>query len=282
MKYSADKNLFFVHVPKCAGLSIYRGLDPIADFPWAAFARDNGLSEAEMRARVTPFGYPHDRLGEIHQAHIPLPILARDFPRCFALLARSTSFAVLRDPRSRFVSALRQHLREFDGIGALSITDDMLRAAAIRVRDWLAHREVFADLRYIHFTRQSDYVMLDGRQVVDRLFAIEDLPRLEAWLHDSYGAPRFLAAPTNQSRQPKRWFRHAQPVVRALSRNVLPQPLRAALRPLWLRSGLYETASQGYDRLAFDAETEAFIAERYAQDARLHAAARRHPLSSAA
>lgn len=183
MKYSADKNLFFVHVPKCAGLSIYRGLDPSTDFPRAVFVRDNSHSKAEMRVRVTPFGHPHDRLGEIYQALTSLPILARDFPRCFGLLAQSTSFAVLRDLHSRFVTALRQRLREFDDIGALSITDDMLRAAAIRVRDWLAHREVFADRHYIHFTRQSDYVMLGGRQVVDLLFAIEDLPRLEARLH---------------------------------------------------------------------------------------------------
>ena len=114
MKYSADQKLFFVHIPKCAGLSIYRGLDAIAEFPWASFARDNKEAEAALRDRVTPFGYTHAELGEIHQAHIPLAILARDFPETFALLEHSTSFAVLRDPRDRFISALRQHLREFD------------------------------------------------------------------------------------------------------------------------------------------------------------------------
>ncbi len=281
MKYSADQKLFFVHIPKCAGLSIYRGLDAIAEFPWGSFARDNKEAEAALRDRVTPFGYTHAELGEVHQAHIPLAILARNFPETFALLEHSTSFAVLRDPRDRFISALRQHLREFENVGALSITDDMLRDAAARICDWLEAHEEFADLRYIHFARQTDYLMLDGRQVVDELFALEQLPQLEDWLHRTYGVPRFLEQSTNQSRQPKRWFRHVQPAVRALSRSALPRPLRAALRPLWLKSGVYESASQNYGDIDLGTATEAFIAKRYAEDARLHAATLRRASTAA-
>ena len=67
----------------------------------------------------------------------------------------------------------------------------------------------------------------------------------------------------------------------ALSRNALPRPLRAALRPLWLKSGVYESASQNYGDIDLGAATEAFIAKRYAEDARLHAATLRRAATAA-
>ena len=81
MKYSADQKLFFVHIPKCAGLSIYRGLDAIAEFPWASFARDNKEAEAapdSSRSRKV-------RLPGSPKLLAPSPISetsSPDFPRC--------------------------------------------------------------------------------------------------------------------------------------------------------------------------------------------------------
>jgi hypothetical protein len=64
-----------------------------------------------------------------------------------------------------------------------------------------------------------------------------------------------------------------QPLVRAAARTALPASVRRAVHPLWLKSGVYETAAQGYRELDLGADVERFVAERYAADAALHRAA---------
>jgi hypothetical protein len=275
MKYSSANGLFFVHIPKCAGLSIYRGLEPIAAFPLDAFAADLGLPAPDAQALITPFGFEHPTLGKLHQAHLPLQTLRDHFPRCLDLLRGSpTSFAVLRDPRQRFFSALMQHLREFGGVGAVSITEDMLRRHAGPICEKLARDPEVFDLHHIHFARQTAFLDLDGDRLVTRLFAIEDMAALETWLVETYNTPRFLEQSRNRSRQPRGGLRHVQPVIKAVAYLLLPRPLRQKLHPLWVNSPLYRKASEGYDQMDLGAETEAFIQSHYAQDAALHAATR--------
>ena len=275
MKHSSTRSLFFAHIPKCAGLSVYRGLEGIADFPWDAFAADMGISAEEARALVTPFGFEHPELGPLHQAHLPAAVLRDHFPRCLALLRGSrTAFAVLRDPRDRFISALMQHLREFEGAGAVSIDGAMLREKAKPIQDHLAQAAPVHDLRHIHFARQTEFVDLDGERIVDRLFTMDDIGALEAWLVAEHGAAPFLDRSRNRSRQPRGLVRHVQPFVKRAAAVALPARVRRWAHPLWVNSPLYRQAAAGYGAIDLGADTERFIREHYAADAALFAATR--------
>jgi hypothetical protein len=276
MKYSPTHRLFFVHIPKCAGLSVYRGLEPIADFPWETFAADVGLPLDEIHARVTPFGFDHPILGSLHQAHLPLPLMQSHFPRCLDLLrGAEQSFAVLRDPRQRFMSALMQNLREFGGLGAVSIGAAELRTQAAVICETLRQDPNPHSLELIHFARQTDFVCLDDKRLMTRLFTMDNLKALERWLGDTYGAGPFLEESRNRSRMPRGGVSYIQPVVKKAASVLLTEGLRKKLHPLWIKSPLYRKAAESYDTMDLGADTEAFIAEHYAGDAALYHGAKR-------
>jgi len=123
----------------------------------------------------------------IHFSHIPLFYLRQEFPEAYEKIVRYRTFALCRDPHDRFASATFQRMEEFKGIPPLQITSDVALAEAREVIDWLAPRERFCDLEYIHFTRQSDYVQLDGAQLVGEVFRLEDMDAFGRALGGCFG-----------------------------------------------------------------------------------------------
>lgn len=270
MRFIEKENLFFLHIPKCAGLGVGKALAPFSHYPYAEMAGDLGidLDRTAIDRLLDGAGYPHPVLGRIHPAHIPLAMLEAHFPQTWTLFSRATSFALIRDPRTRFISALMQRLIEHKRIAALHVEDGILQEEAAHVCGWLDGRRLFADLEYVHFTRQIDYTHLEDVRRVARIFPLERTGAMVAWLA-SHGIAVELKM-HHARRQPQKWFKGVQPVVRFLARNGLPGPVRRAIYPLWMKSGFFDTASAHYDKRAFSPDIEAFIARYYADDAALH------------
>lgn len=270
MQYSTDKSLFFIHIPKCAGLSVIAGLSKVAAYPWDDMAADLGLDRAAAEALVSPFGFEHEILGRMHPAHIPTTILYAHFPALFARVQQSCSFAVLRNPRDRFLSALAQRLREFKGLGATDITPTDLRREAGAVADWLSGREIFCDLEHIHFSRQCDYVEWEGEPFVKHCFAIENLSGLNDWLTTRFGIEPANSEPKNQTRQVRKGMSMIKPVGSFIGRHVLTRPMRRLIYPLWLNSGVFRKSAEAYATIDLGSDLEAFVASYYSRDAMLH------------
>lgn len=151
----------FVHIPKCGGTSISLQLSTVDSYG----------------GRFRNKGH-HPDLGAVHFAHIPLTFLRAEFPDVFAKVAVYQSFALTRDPHDRFASAVFQRLEEFRGVRKTAVTSRMALGEAREVISWLTERGPFCDLDYIHFSRQVDYVRLDGRNVVGNVFAIETMDEM--------------------------------------------------------------------------------------------------------
>ena len=268
MLRKSDPDVFFIHVPKCGGTTVSQSLRPHLAFPVEEMAADLGLPASQMPPH--DYNLRHPELGRIKVNHIPAAILAEHFPRTWAAVEASSSFAVLRDPRDRFVSAVLQRLREYRGLGASAVSDRRVEDEAARVCEWLDGRGPFCDAEYVHFSRQADYVERQGRRVHERVFPIERLDALYDWLHERHGLPRLRPEPKRVGRRPRGWMRHVHPVASFAGRRLLGRRARAALYPLWLRSGAFENTSSGYGRIAFDAGVEAFVARHYARDGELH------------
>lgn len=273
MKYLPDRQLFFVHIPKCAGMSVRRALSIEGETSFAPIARDLGLDEAEA-ARVTErgHGFDHPRLGPIHPAHLPLAFLAREMPETWAALRAARGFGLTRAPRDRFLSALMQRLKEFKDAGAIRADDPLVRDEAARVCDWLDGRGPFPDIEYIHFARQVDFVETGGSRVVEHLFPVSRTEALARWIAAVSGLG-IEVAHDHFRRQPKPWARAIQPAARFAGRRLMPVALKRALHPLWMGSGLFDTAAKGYAAVDLGADVEAFVAGYYAADAALHAEA---------
>lgn len=272
MFYIPEKRLFFVHIPKCAGKSVERGLGPAARYPFAQMEADFGIGHAEAVRMREGEGHDHPVHGRVSPGHLPLWFLKENCPRTWAAFEGALAFAILRDPRDRFISALLQRLMEFRGTGAIRADSPLVRDEAAAVCDWLSGRDRFCRLDYVHFTPQSHYVTLEGRRRVAMLFPMTRLDALRDWLQDKADLP-FALGHDHSRRQPRRWMEPLQPVARFAGRRMMPPALRRVIHPFWVRSRLFDDAARQYARVDLGPDVEAFVRDRYAADAALHRAA---------
>ena len=277
MKYLPERGLYFVHIPKCAGISVHRALD-LEEASYSALAQDLGIDvpEAARWALSERFptepgkwpkgGFPHQKLGPIKPTHLPLSYMESDFPMTWqALRSAPHSFALIRAPRGRFFSALMQRMKEFGDAGAIRADDPKLIDEARHVCDWLSARDRFCDVEYAHFTTQYDYVYLNGEQVLTQVFPVDRTDLLSQWIQEktelSVEIPRVHAR-----RQPKRWGRVLQPVARTVGRTLMPYKVKKALHPLWMKSGVFTNAAATYDSVSLGDDVETFLKTYYARD----------------
>ena len=167
----SDRHSFaFVHIPKCGGTSVRHMLRGYSDqsiefeglmHHWDWGQRDWYLSN------------------QVDLMHLPLQALERHFPAAFRRVASYRSFAVVRDPRDRFVSALRERMvryanRELVDVSPRTISrvlDTVLRTLESGAEPWRRWQ-------LVHFQRQRDYVELDGQRVVQRLYPLSEVARM--------------------------------------------------------------------------------------------------------
>jgi hypothetical protein len=238
----------FIHIPKCGGTSVGHQFRPLDSY------------EGRFRRPGT-----HPRLGPIHYSHIPLSFLRDEYPDEFEKVATYHAFAVLRDPHARFASAVCQRLEEFGGLAPLEITTDIATREARAVMDWLRARDRFCDLEYIHFSRQTDYVRLNGRQIVGHLYPLEDLSGLAASLQTLCG----LAF--DPERRENTNFVSTGGLLSQLRRF---KPLYSRLTTWGMRERLLHlmqhwklhTPSSLYDRFRRDPTISRFVEDYYAED----------------
>lgn len=270
MKYLPRRNLFFVHIPKCAGMSVRAALTIEGEPSFGPIAEDLGLDEEEAE-RVTERGngFDHPRLGLIHPAHLPLASVKAQMPRTWEALLAARSFGLTRDPRRRFISALLQRLKEFKDAGAIRADDPIVREEAERVCSWLDGRDIFTDIAYAHFIRQSDFGDVDGKRILTALFPIERTDALSRWVEETSGLQIEIER-SHLRRQPKRWARGVQPVVRMVGRHMMPVAVKRMLHPLWVGSGVFANAANIYEKVDLGTDVEAFIDRYYAVDRDLH------------
>jgi hypothetical protein len=244
----------FVHVPKCAGSSIRRHL------------KANGIDSYK-----DAFGKPgfHEQIGAvIHYSHIPLFYLREHFREAFDKVDQYNSYAIVRDPRVRFVSAVLQRMRTFKQIPHSHIKRKVIVANALEAMDWLSRRKMFADYEYIHFAPQSWFVVLDRRQVVKNLFTIDRVDELARVLSLQYGIT--IVDPGSRKNVSRIV---GSPLLRRMQAALMPiyRPLlsertsKSAVRAM-IALGIIVPAEKLYDAVLQDKDIAAFITSYYADD----------------
>ena len=268
MRYLPDQKFYFVHIPKNGGQSVRNAMTRAGELSFGPLAQDLGVDESAAAA-LSEKGFAHKFLGEIHPAHLPLWALHEAFPQSWAAFEGSTSLALTRDPRDRFLSALMQRLKEFQGAGAIRADDPQVALEARAVCDWLDAQRRHADLNYVHFIRQVDFTDIDGARKVGGVFPMTDAAAAAAWLDAQTGLALDITH-DHARRQPKPWARVIQPVARYAGQHLMPRTIKRALHPLWMKSGVFSDAAKGYAAVDLGADVEAFIEEYYAADIALH------------
>ena len=271
MLHCPAENLVFLHVPKNAGKSVRHALSRHAALSWSFLASDLGVNEARAERAMDEEVEVHG-LGIVKPAHLPLPIIAGHFPQTWATIRSARSFILTRPPRDRFFSALMPRLGEFADMRSIRADDSRVRQEAEHVCAWLDGRDDFADVEYIHFSRQVDYADHGGERIVSALFPLEHIGSAAHWLAIETGL-HLEFAHDHVRREPRKWAGALQPAARMVGRRVLPLALKKAIYPLWRNSGIFADAAGRYDSIDLGPDVERFISDYYAADVRLHAEA---------
>lgn len=260
------RQIAFVQIPKNGSKSIKRALTLSFGLDHAPTAQDLGWTEQQFEAAYAAGSQDYlPAFGKNNLDHLPLSVCAQHLPATFAAFCDASSFALIRDPRRRFISALLQRMVQFGGLKDLQADDPAVRDEAEHVCQWLDGRATFVDMAYIHFARQIDYVDLEGVRIVDAIFPIGRTDLAEEWVAATTNG-NFRVAQEHKRRAPKSWARPIVPLVRYLARKLVSRRLRRIAYPFWRGSRLFEDAAGRYDSLFLGERVERFIERYYAAD----------------
>ncbi|WP_372921057.1 hypothetical protein [Roseovarius sp.] len=106
------------------------------------------------------------------------------FAKDFKALWDYRSFALCRNPAARFRSALAERCRTFLGKPIDALNSAELREQIDRVIEHMSEAQDFPEPEFCHFTRQVDFIKLDGSQVVDSVFPVEAMAQAVAQMSE--------------------------------------------------------------------------------------------------
>ncbi len=252
----------FMHIPKCAGTTVRQALAPY----------DEHASEFYDKAV-----FEHPAFGPLDHHHIPLQVMRDHFPEAFAKLRRYQSFALIRDPFSRFPSSLherfvqrdRRPLNERSALEMSREVETVISALAKHPRD-----VPITDPGLIHFSRQSDYVFHNGEQIVKSLKVVAEIDGLFEDLSGLIG--RQLRPEERKNRQmnysvralARLQFAVTRPIEKLLPRWVW-KPVYKPIKQVFFAAGLLRKDYNPLLELPNADDIKGFISEFYADDVRL-------------
>lgn len=253
----------FVHIPKCAGTTV----------------RNMLLEYDDLSGAHTSKVDVHPEIGPLDYVHIPLFCLRDYFPNEFKKIASYWSFSVVRNPYSRFTSSLVQRIDRHCKTPAKLMTAQELEREAQKVIGFLRENDGAESLlppEYIHFQRQSDFVFLDGKKVIDAVYTTKNLTSLQTALEQKIGRslhmPQSDPIKNNKSQVFKNGglrvlFRLTAPVQKYLVK-VLPVQIKNKIK-----KSIFKDRKSGKNDLSQSPYVAEFVSEYYAHDIQLFSAA---------
>lgn len=248
---SDPRALAFLHIPKTAGTTISRQLR-------AALPHDPAFAEGWTA---------HPELGDFYNDHRTLRQIEITAPETLDKIRRYTAIAVCREPVSRFRSALGQYLRNTSGAALADLSRRDLESLVDGVIDGLEAGEI-RTLPMAFFRRQSEYIFLDGEQLVETLFDFRRLDALAAFLRREAGVTldtrtRFRSAGNHAWKH-----RTRRPVMRFLkpiARRVLPGAVQDRVRTAGI-ARVKQAADQRLGEVLDAPQRRAFLEAYYESD----------------
>lgn len=252
----------FLHIPKCAGTTV----------------RETLQSFDSREGRFTGRVDYHPALGKLDYVHIPLFALREHFRAEFEAVQDYWSFAVVRDPYSRFASSLTQYLKMYSDRSIQNCSIKEIESFARSAIDYLSSQMQLHSLlppEYIHFQRQVDYIQLGDKQIVDSIYTVGQIDELIADVsrHTGQGLLEIASQGGTPSANRALVFRNdllrrfiviSRPAANFLSK-FLPENYKQTIR-----NHVYVPRDQRMKDIFESDHVRAFIGEYYAADIRLY------------
>lgn len=223
----------------------------------------------DTEGRYRPHVMEHGGYGKIDFTHLPLPRLLDIAPDDFEKLRTYQSFAIVRNPRERFFSALAQRLKMYDQRELAQMQSAEVEESALRVIEALHQPSNRFAYEFIHFTPQEDFINLDGERLIKNVYPITDVASLLADISNLTGSPLDFAGKKN----PTTVFRSGSTKVVALAgkrvvETILPSALSDPIRR-FARRKLMKPVQHREQNYISHPEIVRFISSYYAEDQKI-------------
>jgi len=245
----------FIHIPKCAGSAIKVRIEGYDD----------------LKGRFTKRVDSHPELGELDYGHMPLFILKDYFPDEFDRVRRYFSFAVLREPHSRFLSGISQRMKMYRNTYLHAASDMEIIDEIDFVVNALKKRSGCLPPDLIHFQRQVDYILLDGERVLSKVYLSSEVDVLLSDLARRVGIDQFPDPEKNDTYAENKSFVFKNEAMRLAVEAVRPAALAMLSRmpeslKRSMRSALYTSPSARLKKISDKIDLHSFIEDHYADD----------------
>ena len=203
-----------------------------------------------MRKALAPYddydGWFEDRIsyhpgfGKLDFVHLPLMTMQKVLPKEYEKLVSYDAYALVRDPMSRFQSAFSQHMKMYHGIELAQMQESDAKKKLNEIITSLNSAPYVVEPQFIHFARQSEFLMNDGARQVEHIYPVTRVNLLLQDLSNRSGQDIHLAAPLNETKI-MRFPALQKPIIRTskLVKDFLPNtvsdPIRRAARQLLMR-----------------------------------------------
>lgn len=152
----------FVHIPKCAGTTVRMSLEKY-DSLGGKYSSVNSLDTS---------------VGLVDMAHIPLGRLRELHLNDYNKIKNYTSFAIMRDPSSRFPSSLYQHLSMYSAKPVREMCRQEFVTSLEKIIKLLDNRDTYLEHELIHFQRQKDYIYDGDEKIVSNVYMPQDINKM--------------------------------------------------------------------------------------------------------
>lgn len=255
----SDKHKFvFIHIPKCAGTTVRKKIEPLDD--------TNGFFTKKCDN--------HKQLGIIDYVHIPLFILSRFFENEFDKIKNYTTFTVVRNPFDRFPSSIATHLSMYGQKPIRNLDKNDLKNEVDRIIDFLSKRkgnQEYLPHEYIHFQRQKDFIYINENKIIDKIYSVSSMDKLFREINEvvgvnlfEYSLERNNISKVYRNRIVKILMEDVRPNLESLYKPILPDFLKKKLLNTFL------VKRDAKFNALFQAEyISDFVKDYYAEDIKL-------------
>ncbi|WP_227271817.1 sulfotransferase family 2 domain-containing protein [Roseobacter weihaiensis] len=243
-----EKKFAFLHIPKCGGSTIQKWL------------RQHLTSDGAFYGKIE-----HPQIGTVYREHLTLQQLAAHYPDVLETLRASDTFAILRDPLKRFVSALGQYVNEMHGGNITLMSPGDVNTLAGDILDQLETLDGAFRFELTHFIPQADFIELEGVRVARELRPLQQMEATFAELSTRLDIPPPQVVRQNVRKEFR--VKALAPILRRLdqlARRVLPRKLATRLNAL--ASGVFQRPKSAQSAPLLDAETARRIRAFYRRD----------------
>lgn len=131
----------------------------------------------------------HPVLEQFDYGHIPLSVLKEFFPSEYAKVKKYFSFAIIRNPITRFASSVNQRLFMHKKMLSVHLTKKQINNEINEAIELLTKLEDMALLpaNLIHFQRQASFIYDNGDSLIDNVYTVENVKQLFDDLEQAVG-----------------------------------------------------------------------------------------------